>query len=652
MKPWFAALWLLALPCFAAELDPAVRAAIDASIRSMLGPNQAGLSVGVMHGDEVWFNAYGYADVEKKIRATPRTTYRMASVTKSWTAVSVLQLVEQGKLGLDDEIQKSVPKFPKKAFPVTVRQLLGHLGGVYHYRGLASERVSKPVTTVGALSLFQAWDLACEPGTRFLYTSYGYNLLGAAIEGASGKSYAEYLAANLFGPLEMKDSDIERPARMNAQWALGYSLKKGVFGPAAPLELSSRYAGGGTRSTVEDMVRFGRALLDGKLLTPESHQLMRTVQVTRDGLLTDYGLGFNVFPQRGHYVLAHAGGQSGTSTLLVLIPAERFVLALATNLEAQGGVLSEISVLMQEELLDSGVRWRHAAAADARDRLLHEGLVRILSYGLAEHSFLAADAPARDETNLPAAFARVDALLSLDALSAIGASDAIEQAHQPKNGEPFVRVGVAMASTIEKVFGKDRLSDARTEGPLPFFEDYLYACEQLECGWMFSDELRERIHTLSTAWEKSNARAVRALKLGPTTELKELQTLLRPAFADALIYPDLSLELSRVGLREALKGKAANGRAMLELGRELYPQSVPIQLSLADLDILKGDPAAARVTLKKVQQESAGEVTPAVLAQRADRLRRWGKTDAAAKLTKLSDEVFGRPPLVPPTVNE
>lgn len=650
MKRWVAALWLFALPCLAAELDPAVRAAVDASIRSMLGPNQAALSVGVMHGDEVWFNAYGYADVEKKIRATPRTSYRMASVTKSWTAVSVLQLVEQGKLGLDDEIQRSVPAFPKKAFPVTVRQLLGHLGGLYHYRGLASERVTKPVTTAGALSLFQAWDLACEPGTRFLYTSYGYNLLGAAIESASGISYADYLAANVFGPLQMKDSDIERPARANASWAMGYSLKKGVFGPAAALELSSRYAGGGTRSTVEDMVRFGRGLLDGKLLTPESHQLMRTVQATRDGTLTDYGMGFNVFPQRGHYVVTHAGGQSGTSTLLVLIPAERFVLALATNLEAQGGVLSEISVLMQEELLDSGVRWRHAAAAESRDRVMHEGLMRILSYGLAEHSFLAADAPARDAANLPAAFARVDELLMADGL---GARDAIEQAHQPRNGEPFIRVGVAMASTIEKVFGRERLSDARTEGPLPFFEDYFYACEQVECGWMFSADLRERIHTLSEAWEKSNARAVRALKLGATTDVKELQALLRPAFADVAIWPDLSLELSRVGLREALKGKAANGRAMLELGRELYPQSAQIQLSLADLDLLKGDTVAAMATLKKVQQVSAGEVTPAVLAQRADRLRRWGKTDAAAKLSKLSDEVFGRPPLVSPaTANE
>lgn len=561
--------WALCLVLAAAPAQPP--APLEGSLRRALAGYPGAVSMGVLHADQTFFTAFGLADVKKQIPATPRTSYRMASITKAFTAVAVLQLVEQGKLGLDDEIQKSVPTFPRKSAPVTVRQLLGHLGGISHYRGLATERVTRPVTTAGALSLFKAWDLAAEPGTRFVYTSYGYNLLGAAIEGASGKSYADYLATNVFGLLGMKDSDIERPARADARWATGYALRQGALEPAARLELSSRLAGGGTRSTVEDLIAFARGLLDGALLSPQSHQLMRTAQVTRDGTIVDYGMGFSIFPQRGHYVVSHAGGQAGTTTLLVLIPAERFALALATNVEGQGALLSELSLGVQEELLDNGVRWRRAMAADPLDKVLHEGLSRIASYGLSHHSFLALDAPARDEAGLPAAFERVNRLLLSPE------PELIAQAHHPRAGQPFIKVGVAMAAAIERVFGKQRLAEDRAEGPLPFFEDYLFACEQLECaeGLRFSQPLREKLHALSPSWERANARAVRTLKVGAAPDVKALQALLRPAFEGATVWPDLSDELRRAGRRETLRGRPVEGRALLELADELYGRAAP-----------------------------------------------------------------------------
>jgi CubicO group peptidase (beta-lactamase class C family) len=634
-----------------ARFEPAVAGGLEAAIKSALVGYPAAVSVGVLHQGKGWFGAYGLADVANKRKATPKTSYRMASITKSFTAIAVLQLAERGKLSLDDEIQQTVPAFPRKSAPVTVRQLLSHQAGIFHYRGQPGEKVKGPVTTAQALALFDQWELACEPGTRFLYSSYGYNLLGAAIEGASGVSYADYLAANVFGPLGMKDSDIERPARANARWAVGYALRKGVMGKAAPLELSGRLAGGGTRSTVEDLIRYAQALLDGALLSPQSHRAMRTVQLTRDGTVTDYGLGFSVFPQRGHYVVTHAGGQAGTSTLLVTNPSEGFALAVATNLEGQGAVMTEISILVQELLLDRGARWRHAAAADPLDKLLHDGLSRIQSYGLARHSFLEASAPVRSEAELPRAFEQVNRLLSREALALPGARETLEQAHHPREGEPFVRVGVGMAGAIERAFGTPRLAEGRGKGPLAFFQDYLLACAQLECAAAvrFSPELQARLELLAAAWERSNAVAVRTLRIGPSPDVATLQAMLRPAFEAAPVWPDLSVELARAGLRDAVGGRIKRGRELLQLAGELYPGSVGVQLAQADLEVLASNVLAARAVLEPLTKNAEAAVTPAVLEQRADRLRGWGKVDAAQRLRNLSEELFAvRAPTVVP----
>lgn len=171
-----------------------------------------GLSVGFMKGDFVWAQGYGYSDLENRVPTKPESAYRLASVTKPMTAVAILQLVEKGKINLDAEVQTYVSYFPKKPWPVTVRQLLGHLGGISHYKNAEQElHIKTRKSTREAIAIFENFDLVAEPGTRYSYTSYGYNLLGAVIEAASGMSYGEYMRQNVWQPLGMSDTRMDDP---------------------------------------------------------------------------------------------------------------------------------------------------------------------------------------------------------------------------------------------------------------------------------------------------------------------------------------------------------------------------------------------------------------------------------------------------------
>ncbi len=627
-------------------LEPRLAQALDAAFRALTATQRTAVSVGVLAGDARWVGAYGFADVEKRVPATATTSYRMASVAKTFTALSVMQLVEEGKLALDAEIQTYVPSFPRKRWPVTVRQLLGHLGGVSHYRGFHGEdRLTTHHDTAQALALFQDWELVAEPGTRFVYSSYGFNLLAAAVEAASGQPFGDYLAQHLFTPLGMTRSDLERPAQRNATWAAGYTLRRGVLERSAAVDISSRFGGGGARSTVEDLLRFSQALLDGAVVGPRSWRSMQTVQVTRDGTRTDYGLGFSVFPQRGHYVVSHAGGQPETSTLLLLIPTERFAIALASNLEGNDALLSEMATTAQEVLLDGGARRRPAYADDPADALLYEGLSRVHTYGLALRDFHRGfEGPEEDIGSLPpgeAPFEKVSGLLSTAALLAPDGRARILSGHQPHDGEPLARAGEEMAQRIEEVFGQERLVADRSLGPLAFFGDYLKACEQVRCPPRsgFSDELRAQLERLGPSWANASPPWLRTLRLDAKTDRVALERLLRLTMERAPLRPDLAPELSKLGLELSAAGKARDGRALIELALELYPDSADARLALVDAFLLTDDLAAARTTLSEAAQRSRVGVSPALLQRRAEQLRRWGQGPAASKLLKLSGEL-------------
>ncbi len=478
--------------------------ALDALVRAELAREpHVGLAVGVLRGSQRWVAAYGLRDAARGLPATPRTTWRMASITKSFTAVAVLQLVERGLIDLDADIHTLVPAWPEKRWPVTVRQLLGHLGGVTNYGRFGPSHDTGPLDTAGALALVSGYDLEAEPGTRFIYSTWAYNLLGAAIEAVSGQSYGEYLREHVFGPAGMEHARLDDRRTRDEHHAAGYRLRDGQRVPSKVIDVSGRFAGGGTRASIEDLLAFGGALLDYRLVSRDSTGRMQTSMSTRDGHLTDYGMGFATYPVRGHYVVAHAGAQPETSTLLLLLPGEDVAIALASNVEGQAASLRRIALGIIELLLEDGGPRLSARLQTPVDAVVNEGLGRIYGYGLAYHQWATRGPGTLPGTGgLPEAFEQATKLLDAATLakSPNATLERIRSAHEPREDWLFVRVGAQMARTLEEALGPERLRGYSSRGALVFFNDYLAVCEAKGCPepFRFNESLRADLRRFTT----------------------------------------------------------------------------------------------------------------------------------------------------------
>jgi CubicO group peptidase (beta-lactamase class C family) len=319
------------------ELPPAKTDAIDTAVTAeMARQSIPGLTVAVGQAGVIRFSrGYGAADLENNVPAKSATVYRLASVSKPMTAVAVLQLAERGAIDLDTPVWKYVPAFPEKPWPVTVRQLLGHLGGVRRYREDEPTNTRAYASTLDGLAFFKDDPLAVQPGTRFLYSTYGYNLLGAAVEMVAGKPYIDYLREHVFTPAGMTTTRVDAVGQIIPNRAQGYVLlASGEVNNSALADVSYKVPGGGLCATADDVARFGLALLGGDLLKKETLGQMLTSQKTASGSSTSYGLGLNVAAPSGKPREAwHTGGQERVSTLLYLQPDTGLVIVVLTNLE-------------------------------------------------------------------------------------------------------------------------------------------------------------------------------------------------------------------------------------------------------------------------------------------------------------------------------
>jgi CubicO group peptidase (beta-lactamase class C family) len=334
-------------PSLAPPQLEAIDTAVNAAVMRLGVP---GVSVAIASSGLVRFEGgYGMADLENEVPAKPATVYRLASVSKPMTAVAVLQLHERGLLDLDAPVWRYAPGYPEKPWPVTSRQLLAHLGGVRHYRDDEPTNTRPAWTMAESLAFFKDDALLHEPGTRFSYSTYGYNLLGAVVEGASGKPFVEYMRENVFSPAGMPSARVDEVAALIPHRAQGYTRRGG--GPLRNSELadvSYKAPGGGLCANAVDVARFGQALVDGRLLKRETLDLMLTVPKSKDPRPSGYALGLNVNAgaARGARREAwHTGGQERVSTVIFLLPDAGVSVAVLTNLE---GIGSELVALGRE----------------------------------------------------------------------------------------------------------------------------------------------------------------------------------------------------------------------------------------------------------------------------------------------------------------
>jgi CubicO group peptidase (beta-lactamase class C family) len=297
-----------------------------------------GVSVAVlMDGSVRYANGFGLADLENSVPATADTVYRLASISKPITATAVMQLVEQGRIELDAPLRRYVPGFPEKEWPVTIRQLLGHLGGIRSYLGDEMRSTRHYTDSISPLDIFQRDPLIAEPGTRYAYTTYGFNLLGAAVESASGMKFPEYLKRYIFEPAGMDRIRVDDVYAIIPHRAEGYHKRAdGTLENSTLADTSNKIPGGGLCSTVWDLARFASAIMSGKLVRPETFEEMSTPQRTRDGTSTGYGYGFGISERDGFRFVTHGGGQPQVSTMLAMIPERRFAVVWMCNLEGSG----------------------------------------------------------------------------------------------------------------------------------------------------------------------------------------------------------------------------------------------------------------------------------------------------------------------------
>jgi len=284
---------------------------------TMAKQNIPGLSIAVaVDGKIIWSEGFGFADLENQIRVAPATRFRIASVSKLFTAAAMARIYEQGKLDLD----APVPNFPRKEQEITPRQLVGHLSGIRHYKRDADEakdeffnRKEYYKSVSEGLKVFQNDPLDFPPGTKYGYSSFGYTLLSAVIEGASKQDFLTFMQEQVFNPLNMPNSSADDNRKIIPNRTRFYSLdadKKLINAPY--IDRSYSWAGGGFLSTSEDLARFGSMHLKSGFLKEETLKEMFTSQKTSDGKETGVGFGWRINKDKeGRLYYFHPGENVG-----------------------------------------------------------------------------------------------------------------------------------------------------------------------------------------------------------------------------------------------------------------------------------------------------------------------------------------------------
>ena len=323
-------------------LSPEKRLEIEKAVASFMSANSVpGVAVAVvLEGEPRWSQGFGMADLENYSPATSSTLFRLGSISKPITATAILQLWERGKLDLDAPVQKYCPAFPQKEWPITSRELLGHLGGIRHYNpdgkgDIPDDSARHFSSMTESLQIFANDSLGAKPGTKFNYSTYGYSLLGCVLEGAASEKYMDYVRKNIFQPAEMdqtRDDDLFTVIPHRTRWY--HKDNSGVVHNAGVLDSSYKIPGGGLVSSADDMARFETAILADKLVQRPTRDLMWTPLKSADGKATGYALGWGIADKLGVHLAAHTGGQQGTDTAFMIVPERRAGVVVLANMDS------------------------------------------------------------------------------------------------------------------------------------------------------------------------------------------------------------------------------------------------------------------------------------------------------------------------------
>jgi CubicO group peptidase (beta-lactamase class C family) len=605
------------------------RAVNDALIGAAID-DAGGMAVAVLHRGRVYRHARGFVDRQRRRPTTMATPFRLASITKTMTAVIALQMVEEGTLSLDDTVGRLLPGMPERWSEITVRQLLTHTSGIPHYPPGPGGLLDVHLTGEETLRWIAKRPLVAAPGERFTYSSYGYAVLGAILERVEGRSFEAMLDARILEPLGMTSTFVEDSRSRRADWPAGWRIdERGAAVPSTRIDLSSRRAGGGVRGTVDDLLVFADSILRNDLVTGATFDQMTTATELPDGTLVDYGLGVAVYPRRGHRFVAHAGGQPETTSLLVLVPQDDLIVVAATNVEGQDQALSRIADAAVDVLVTHGDVHRDVVGLEPADDAVAFVLRRAMSWGLAEldRGRLSAESDAVDD-----AFSRFSAMLAERRLldePEIVVREAREL-HHPRAHRVIPLVGLAVAQAVRDVDGPS-FEETTRHGSARLFARFIEICDAdaARCPpkRRLPTSLASRVVRLDHANGRVSSAAIRAFRCINVLDeggVDRALALLQPMIgADA--HPDLADDVRRA-VEQLVPHHLPDALRVAQLNVALHPRTPRVLLSLAEVLMLSNGIHAVDDALLVLDplgaDEGAASISPRLWREREGWLRR------------------------------
>lgn len=295
-----------------------------------------GLSITVTTKDKIiWAAGFGFADLENKVPVNINTKFRIGSISKTLTALAIGKLLEDSVLNLDDTVQKYVPYFPVKKYPVTINDLVSHTAGIrdYNYRNGEYLNRNNYESVEESINIFKNDSLLFEPGSKYSYTTYGYVLLSAVIEGASKTNFLDYMQDSVLLPMNLKNTVPDENQELIENRTRFYDESDGNIVNGYYVNNSNKWAGGGYLSTSYDLALMSQNLLNNQFLSESTKQLLWTPKTVSSGKKTNYGIGWRIdTDEKGRKYVHHGGSSTGGRSFLLVYPNEELVIAITCNL--------------------------------------------------------------------------------------------------------------------------------------------------------------------------------------------------------------------------------------------------------------------------------------------------------------------------------
>ncbi|HEY1560173.1 MAG TPA: serine hydrolase domain-containing protein [Caulobacteraceae bacterium] len=307
---------------------------VDAVLAAEVASGGPGAAIAVIrNGQFIHRKAYGLANIEWGVPLNPDCVFRIASLTKQFTAVAIMILVERGLVSADAPIETYLAAWPPRRRKVTVRHLLNHTSGIWSHDGSHIDRTLRPDPPVDeVIGLIFDGDFAFEPGDRYGYNNSGYLLLGAIIQAVSGRPYEDFLREAIFEPLGMSQTRILRPEAITPQRACGYVRGRKRFHNARLDAMNWSHAAGALGSTLDDLARWDRAIRANRLISSESLETMLAPTTLTDGSIIPYGFGWGMGVYDGRRIYHHTGGISGYASQMLHLRDEDLTTIVLSNL--------------------------------------------------------------------------------------------------------------------------------------------------------------------------------------------------------------------------------------------------------------------------------------------------------------------------------